>query len=606
MPMEAAARAKPRRRIVRESVLDTPDPIDIAMAAAASGKPLPDVARRVLEEQAHLIHAQCAELRLRKIGEGVRAVLWGVLAIAAAAILALIIAIIVRASRSDALIVQSFRVPPALQAQGLTGEVIATQVLDKLSEFQEQSQSARAASSYANNWEDELKIDIPNTGASTDQVWKVLRGWLGKETRISGEVIQTKDGLALTTRVGSEPGRRFVSPTGDLDALVSQGAELIYRQTQPYRYSIWLSNHPDRVPEMGPILQRLARDPSEVERKWALNGLGYLHRLQGDLPGAVAIGERAVALDPRFPTGVLNVGVAHLLMGHDQTAVDLYRRQQGFPINNYDERILVPNRCRLQVEVASSLRDPDELDRAASCLEASSNASDLAPFWRAVSGLLRHDPRLAAGYRAQPSPNISAGEVPAFTALMQMLAQMQAGPSPALIEVLDRYGAAAERNASSSPLRVPRAVMPARAWPRQAEALVMLGRLDEAQALAARTPLDCYYCLRVRGLVVQAKGDPMTAQRWFAEAVKQGPRLPAAYVDWARLLAAHKRFGGAEARFAKAAELAPNWADPLKYWGDALAAQGKRTEALAKYEAALKLAPNWAELRRARARLSRT
>lgn len=574
------------------------------MASAASGRPLPDVARRVLEEQADLLHAQRIELRMRHIGEMVRAALWAILAVAAFAFIALIGAVVVRAARSDTLIVQSFRVPPAMAAQGLTGEVVATQVLDTLSELQAESQSARAGSSYANNWENDLKIDIPNTGATTDQVWKLLRGWLGKETRISGEVIQAKDGLALTTRVGSEPGRRFVSKDGDLDALVRLGAELIYRQTQPYRYTIWLSNHAERVPEMGPILQQLARDPSELERKWGLNGLGFLHRLQGDLPGAVAIGNRALAIDPRFPTGILNVGIAHLLMGHDQQAVDLYRRQQDLPIDDYDARILTLNRCRFQVDLASSLRDPVEMDRGASCLEASPVLSDLAPFWRAGAGLLRHDPRLAAGYRAQPSANVAAWEAHNQTAFMQLLAQMQGGPSPALSQALDRYVASVKEGVASSPLPLTRALIPSRVWPRWVEALGMLGRLDEAQALAEKTPLDCYHCLRVRGLVAQAKGDPMAAQRWFAEAARQGPRLPAAYVDWARLLAAHKRFGGAEVRFAKAARLAPNWADPLKYWGDLLAAEGKRDGALAKYDAALKLAPNWQELRAARARLA--
>jgi hypothetical protein len=68
--------AKRRRKPRPESIPDTPDPIEIAMVAAASGRPLPDIARHVLQEQANLIRAQCSELRLRRIGEGVRAALW--------------------------------------------------------------------------------------------------------------------------------------------------------------------------------------------------------------------------------------------------------------------------------------------------------------------------------------------------------------------------------------------------------------------------------------------------------------------------------------------------------------------------------------------------
>src|SRR5215207_5619191 len=201
MATTAAKPAKARRKTVRGTVPDTPDPVDIAMAAAASGKPLPEAARSVLEKHARLIdcqarltNAQCAELRLRKIGEGVRAALWAILAILAFALLALIVAVIVRAARSDALVVQSFEVPAALQARGLTSKVVAIKVLDRLATMQEQTQSIRAASTYANNWENDLSIDIPNTGTTTDDIWKLLRGWLGKETRISGEVSETGEG----------------------------------------------------------------------------------------------------------------------------------------------------------------------------------------------------------------------------------------------------------------------------------------------------------------------------------------------------------------------------------------------------------------------------
>ncbi|MCY7279731.1 MAG: hypothetical protein LH610_02330 [Sphingomonas bacterium] len=127
---------KARRKPRGERLPETADGVDMAMHAVASGKALPDVARRLLEEQSRLVRAQTSELRTRQVGERVRAMLWAVLAIAAAAILALIAALLVRASRTDALVVQSFRVPPSMQAKGLSGEVVATQLLDKLAEMQ--------------------------------------------------------------------------------------------------------------------------------------------------------------------------------------------------------------------------------------------------------------------------------------------------------------------------------------------------------------------------------------------------------------------------------------------------------------------------------------
>ena len=93
------------------------------------------------------------------------------------------------------------------------------------------------------------------------------------------------------------------------------------------------------------------------------------------------------------------------------------------------------------------------------------------------------------------------------------------------------------------------------------------------------------------------------AQLWYLAAAKLGPRLPAAFADWGRLLAKAGRYQSAEVKLKEAVRLAPNWADPLKTWGDMLASQGKRADALAKYDAALKLAPNWRELQSARAKV---
>lgn len=581
----------------------TPDPIEIAMAAAASGKPLPEVARRVLEEQARLLSAQCAELRFRRIGEGVRAALWAILALAALVIVGLIVAVVVRASRTDALIVQSFRVPPSLEAKGLTGEVIATQVLDRLADMQGRTESVRAASTYANNWEDDLKIDIPNTGATTSEVWKLLRGWLGKETRISGEVTNLDGKLALTARVGSSPGQRFVNPTGDLDELVSQAAELIYRQTQPYRYAVFVARTPGREGERFSILKPLTRDPSPVERKWAFSGLSYDRNNFGDFRSGIAMGMRALEIDPRMVPALANTARAHRGLGHEQAALDMNVYKTGLPKSSeYDPVIEAANACGNGIDIGQITRDAAMVDRSASCLEsAPSSYADSIPAARLAAAVIRNDPEPLLRFRQAPSALVPAQITARTNALAQLTGEILRGPTPRLAEALDQFAKVEEVPESAGPSALYiRGLAPVEDWPLQARALIMLRRNAEAASLIARTPRDCYECVRVRGLVAQASGDPQAAQRWFAEAVRQGPRLAPAYVDWARLLAKHGRFAHADALFSRAARLAPGWAEPLKYWGDALAVQGKRGEALDKYAAALKHAPNWLELRQAR------
>jgi len=604
MATKVANAPKRARKPAREELPGTPNPIDIAMVAAVSGKPLPDVARRLLEEEARLIRAQCTELRLREIGERVRAALWAILAVAAFAVVGLIVLVLVKASRSDALVVESFRVPPAMAQQGLTGEVVAKEVLDKVAEFDQSTQSARSPTSYDNNWGDDLKIDIPQTGATADQIWKMLRGWLGRETRISGEVIQTSNGLALTTRVGSAPGQRFVSKDNDLDSLVAQGAIAIYKNTQPYRSAIYLlrNGHQD---EGRVILQSLSTDPSPRERKWAFVGLAWDARNSNNPSYASQLYRRALAIDPNLLNAVAGLGLAETQLGHEQLAADSSARFLKLPIGSeYDARIARGLQCTAKEDLAWWTRNPPLAEEAADCFDTAPEAGS-ASSARAFGQVISHDTQPLAAYREPENPAFQPVELAESDAEMHLYAQMEAGPSPALAQALDAF-----RMALAAQLADPkvgggyRAIESTYYWPLEAQALAELARTDEAAALIAKTPIDCYNCLRVRGIVAQAQGNLPAAQHWYFEAAEQGPRLPRAFTDWGRLLIRARHYGSAEVKLAYAAKLAPNWADPLKYWGDALAGEGRRDQALAKYDAALKLAPKWPELADARARIA--
>ncbi len=598
-------KAAPRKRSAREALPESPNPTDIAMAAAASGKPLPDIARRVLEEQAELLHAQRIELKLRHVGEIVRAALWAILAIVAFVFLALIVSLVVRAARSDALIVESFRVPPALAARGMSGEVVATQVLDRLAQMEAQSDSIRAAKTYGNNWGDELKIDIPNTSATAEQLWRLLRGWLGKETRISGEITQTPEGLVLTTRVGAKAGQSFASKSGSVDELTKWGAEHIYKSTQPYRYAVYVSRDEGRQNEWRQVLEELSTDPSPDERKWAFNGLNRLADSQGNLHAALYFARRSLAIDPNMYVAHTNQAFALLGLGREQEAADAFRSIESVVVSDeFDPEMTGANRCADRAVLGSVTMDIPMVDKAAECMRSSRRPgyADFALIAKANADVLRHD-----GERARTIRPTSFRWYPPFIAQAvateaHMRAAMLSGASPQLNAAYEAYAKASTERAAVSP--ADRAILPTFDWPLQAEALAILGRTEQAQALIARTPLHCYSCLRVRGLVAKAAGDRAGAQRWFFEAAKQGPRLAPAFLDWGRLLLDNRRYATAEPKIRRAAELAPNWSDPLKFWGDLLAAQGQHAEALEKYDAALKLAPKWQELKAARARVA--
>ena len=299
-----------------------------------------------------------------------------------------------------------------------------------------------------------------------------------------------------------------------------------------------------------------------------------------------------------------NVVLASQLLGHDQDAVDALAKEKGLPVGaEYDPDVVTGNLCAEGANEAYSARDPVLLDEAAGCLESLSNSfSAGASVERVIAGVLRHDWRPAFAFVQPVSGGFSPEEAAANTAESRLDGELERDSLPDLAKALDAF-----RVATAKELQVKgaggfyRAAATSADWPLEARALIKLGRLDEAAALIAQTPLDCYTCVRGRGLVEEARGNAPAAQRWYAEAARQAPRLAPAFADWGRLLANARRYEGAEVKLARSVQLAPNWADPLKTWGDMLAAEGKRSEALAKYDAALKLAPAWAELRRARA-----
>ncbi|MEI9932466.1 MAG: hypothetical protein WDM89_18495 [Rhizomicrobium sp.] len=68
------------------------------------------------------------------------------------------------AAHDDGLVIEAFQVPPDMTARGLTGQTVASQLLDKLSRSRRRRTRPRTATSYTNNWGDDIKVEIPNTG----------------------------------------------------------------------------------------------------------------------------------------------------------------------------------------------------------------------------------------------------------------------------------------------------------------------------------------------------------------------------------------------------------------------------------------------------------
>src|SRR5204863_5104560 len=97
------------------------------------------------------------------------------------------------------LVVEPFSVSPALAERGLTGAVVAGEVLDQLTRLNAESVAIETVR-LSDSWSADSHVEIPQTGVSIDEVNRLLRRWLGHQTFVSGTVVQTDAGVRLSAR----------------------------------------------------------------------------------------------------------------------------------------------------------------------------------------------------------------------------------------------------------------------------------------------------------------------------------------------------------------------------------------------------------------------
>ena len=571
----------------------------MAMTSGAADPAAQGVVRTVLIKQERLLDAQIAQLGRQRWRDAVFATL-------AASILVAGIAFVWSAWRADGIVVAPFAVPPALAQQGVTGAVIAAQMLDRLTAMQAETLSLRPASSYSDDWSGNIKVALPYAGISVGELRTYLVNWLGRQRTLSGEVIALPDGqLAVTVRISGAPGRRYEDAR--LDALVQKAAEGVYEQTQAYRYATWLANSAARPDKAKRIYQALSRAFDPVERIWGFTGLGIDAR---DVGQSIAFNRKALSIDPDFLPAVTNLAYAEWAIGHLEVACRDMRR--SIPLTEKWRGRLTANRLASDLidskaSVAACTGDfatSGKLKRQFSETEGGFYTSQVqAPLTLAFAYADLHDVGAA-----QAAIRDGGLDDPAkLKTVLDALGSAQ-DPQVALAyaerdwpRVRDNLARVAKALESEKPgLQV----IDSNAVVRTAlaEALARTGRHAEAAALLGSTPIDSDTGVRVRALAAAFAGRSAEADRWFAMLARRTPSLPMAHEAWAEAKLFRRDYPGAIREAAAAHALGPRWADPLKHWGDALAAQGKWTEARIKYAEALERAPNWTAARNARDR----
>ena len=550
---------------------------------------------RLTELQTEHLHEQRAlilsRLRLGRWKDRVTLALQAMTALVGLGVAAAIGIMAWQASQDHGLAIQAFSVPPDLAQRGMTGQVVASRVLDRLSELQTQTVSARPPSTYANDWGDEIKVEIPETGVSLGELNRWLREWLGHETRISGEVVRTAAGVSVTARAGDEPGRTVVGAEGEIDGLVSQAAEALYAQTQPYRYAVFLASH-GRAGDALALYRSLAKSGSTEDRKWAYTGWANVLMQGGDDAGAAAIideGMRA-GLDLYQTGGMAAQNLADMRLGHSQAGYDNIRLQEKLGRNGGGNRIVSSEVAkRIQVFAIAWYRGDMRLAASEAAalgnygLEGLGGAINLRE--EGAEALIQdHD--VTHGLRLAESAGSGRGSINLVPATLTASYKLSDWSSLAmqaqqLEDSLHSQGAPSKN------------LLERGARPFLAIAHARLGRIDQAKAIAAELPLDCEPCLSARGWVATLAGDRAGSDRWFAALERMAPELPAYDSDGGEALLAEGDLDAAIAKLTIAHAKGPHFADPLELWGQALMRKGDLAGAIAKFAEADKDAPRW-------------
>jgi len=500
-----------------------------------------------------------------------------------------------RAHEDYGVVIEAFSVPPDMAAKGITGEVLAAQMLDKLSAMQAATYSFRAPSNYVNAWSNDIKVEIPDTGVSVGEFNRYLSGWLGHETHISGEVWHTPAGIAITARAGDDASARIIGNEADLDGLVQKAAEGVYRSTQPYRYAIYVAEH-GRFAEAVPVIRSLTRSPSADDRAWADIGLGAGADYAGDNAESLAFYRPAAEAEPENPVAWTDVSDVEDAMQHLEAALADAREAED-AIRHGGGRLLNPNllpslapRADLAVTIAtgdgiaalSLARQLEAAPAAKLVQEASADALQACALIHdagCVSAMVASPP---APGDAEDSLNWSAATFAADSLLERW--RKARDETSGLIPDLQKKGRHDE-------LALHRNVYPAAAL-----ASAGLGDFKSAHALIDKTPLDCDTCLRVRGRIDMLEKNWPGANYWFARAALSAPSIPFMWADWGRMLLAKGDYDDAIAKFKLANEKGLHFADPLEMWGEALMLKNRSDLALEKFEEANKYATNWGRL----------
>lgn len=551
-----------------------------------------------LRVRLHHLHDETRESRLRRAGLWMRLGTQLFFALIATLIIVGIATMLRDAVTSRSVVVEAFKAPAALAPQGLTGDVVAAAVLDKLIVLHDHTRAVSRDRETRGAWASDIKIDVPETGVSLGEISRLLYQRFGNDLHVGGDLVQTASGPALTIRGDGIPAKTFTGPAGDLDKLATAAAEHVYGASQPISYASYLKNVKRYADVLAFAPSAFAGARTDYDRAVIADIWGDTYWNIGQTVPASAKYRVAVSLSPRGSAEwwLSSGALLQLTAAHDEEAA-----WRGATALLKAYAAATPD-ARPQLQViypVASIVDDEPLMLRVALDEAKANPGmdqgdgsvQIADIYATM-----HAPTKAAQWIAASNP---AAPLTKFEALVQQIyPALDRGDGVTAIPPLEALNklwlanAEIHNNFTAMPCYF-------------GLAYGLVGRTAESEVAFGHAPPGQSQCFAFHGTALSHQGDVAGARRVWAAGLKIGPDLPPVYLARGQFELDHGDLSAAAADFATAHAKAPHFADPLKGWGDVLAKQGRWPDAAAKYAETINYAPDWAELHTAQAAAAR-
>jgi tetratricopeptide (TPR) repeat protein len=568
------------------------DPTDIAMSRLSRDDSLDNPARRLLTQQAALVAGQRSligtEFRQRRlqlvatrIGIAFKATL-----IAAFLIFLLLLAVmIIKAMRSEKLVVEPFQVPQALVERGASGEVVANGIVDQLAELEAATGPDAQRRSAANVRSGNIELEVPQSGLSLDEVRRLLTARLGNDTRVGGDITRAEDGtLRLTIRGESLPAKSFTGRLKDLPSLSARAAEYVYGSAEPARFLTYLTQNGrgEEVLQLAPRAFQAADD--DKNRSVIAAGWAAALAAEGRYDEARERAQVAVALDPsNWPAYSAFVGA---IINEEQAlaasrwlrrrAAASSRGRRPSEMIHVKEYLLTQDWTGLRRIYTQNARDT--AGQGATAFSLSPSLAEVEAF--------RHDHQAARRHLTTADPDDHI--VRPTRDLTTGLRELDLGRADRALGPLERF----HRGLMSNPqlrhfFRGSQCYL--------AIAYARMGRSADALRVLATEP-ESSRCRAFRGDVLALAGNWPAAADAYRSAIRSSPSLPVPYERAGAAMLARDDPQRAARFFRRSIQRAPHWADPRFGLAGALMQLGRVDEAEREFREAARFAPRWGAL----------